>query len=140
MGHPNGLPKNHKESVPLRPIVSASGDPLDKLSWFVERILTQLLKYVPAHLPNTDTYLDRLKQTYPKGLPPDTIVFSLDVKNLYGNIPINEAIQSVMNLLAKHKESINLFGLSCPDVEPLLEPLADPGGGGHLGPWPPQSA
>ena len=115
-----GLPKNHKESVPLRPIVSACGDPLDKLSWFLERILTQLLKYVPAHLPNTDTYLDRVKETYPNGFPPGTTVFSLDVKNLYGNIPIDEAVQAAINLLKAHKESINLFGLSWLDVEPLL--------------------
>ena len=26
-----GLPKKHKDNVPLRPIVSACGDPLDKL-------------------------------------------------------------------------------------------------------------
>ena len=116
-----GLPKNHKASVPLRPIVSACGDPLDKLSWFLERILTQLLKYVPAHLPNTDSYLTRLRQSYPNGFPPDSIVFSLDVKNLYGNIPTDEAVQNVMNLLQAHKDSINLYGLSWLDVEPLLE-------------------
>ena len=116
-----GLPKNHKQSVPLRPIVSACGDPLDKLCWFLERILNQLLQFVPAHLPNTDAYLNRLKQTYPNGFPPGTTVFSLDVKNLYGNIPIDEAVQTVMNLLQAHKDSINLFGLFWLDVEPLLE-------------------
>ena len=94
--------------MPLRPIVSACGDPLDKLSWFLERILRQLFKYVPAHLPNTDTYLERVKETYPSGFPPGTTVFSLDVKNLYGNIPIDEAIQAAINLLKAHKESINL--------------------------------
>ena len=33
-----GLPKSHKKDIPLRPIVSACGDPLDKLSWFLEKL------------------------------------------------------------------------------------------------------
>ena len=48
-----GLPKSHKVDIPLRPIVSACGDPLDKLTWFLERIISQLLAFVPAHLKNT---------------------------------------------------------------------------------------
>ena len=75
---------------------------------------------MPAHLPDTDTYLQRLKQRYASGFPPGTIVFSLDVTNLYGNIPIDEAVQTVMNLLQEHRDSINLFGLCWTDVEPLL--------------------
>ena len=115
-----GLPKNHKETVPLRPIVSACGGPLDKITWFLDQILSQLVRYVPAHLPNTDTYLHRLRQRYPNGFPPGTIVFSLDVTNLYGSIPIDEAVQTVINLLQEHRESVNLYGLSWRDVEPLL--------------------
>ena len=48
-----GLPKPDKPGNPLRPIVSPCGDPLDKLSWFLQTILTQLLAFVPAHLSNT---------------------------------------------------------------------------------------
>lgn len=44
-----GLPKTHKANVPMRPIVSACDDPIDKLSWLLERIITQLLVFVPAH-------------------------------------------------------------------------------------------
>ena len=54
-----GLPKSHKTDIPLRPIVSACGDPLDKLTWFLERIISQLLVFVPAHLKNTyDSWTD----------------------------------------------------------------------------------
>ena len=65
-----GLPKTHKVCNPLRPIVSACGDPLDKLSWFLRCILTQLLSFIPAHLTNTQSYLTRMKDTFPDGLPP----------------------------------------------------------------------
>ena len=91
-----GLPKTHKSGNPLRPIVSACGDPLDKLSWFLHDILTQILQFIPAHLTNTESYLTRMKNLFPTGLPPNSIVFSLDVMNLYESIPIQAGINAVI--------------------------------------------
>ena len=85
-----GLPKTHKPNTPLRPIVSACGDPLDKLTWLLERVTTQLLAFVPAHLKNTEDYLHRLKSQFDSKFPDGTIVFSVDVTNLYGNIPTGQ--------------------------------------------------
>ena len=117
-----GLPKDHKPGVPLRPIVSACGDPLDKISQLLEKILNQLLKIVPAHLVNTDQYLRRLSDTYPGHmLPAGSIVFSVDVTNLYGSIPYHEAINDAKSLLEIHHQEINMFGLTIPDVTLLLE-------------------
>ena len=101
--------------------MSASGDPLDKLSWFLERIITQLLVFVPAHLQNTYDYLDRLHTKFPQGFPPGSIAFSVDVANLYGNIPTSEAISFVLDLIKRHTDKINLFGLTLNDVKTLLE-------------------
>ena len=116
-----GLPKDHKTNVPLRPIVSACGDPLDKISQLLEKILSQLLRFVAAHLTNTEEYLRRLSEKYPgHNLPPDSIVFSVDVTNLYGNIPYKEAIESAKCLLETHHQDIDMFGLDIPDVTHLL--------------------
>ena len=116
-----GLPKDHKPGVPLRPIVSACGDPLDKISQLVEKILSQLLQFIPAHLRSTDDYLRRLSDAYPEHmLPAGSIAFSIDVTNLYGNIPYQEAIESARKLLDLHQEQINMFGLSISDVVHLL--------------------
>ena len=117
-----GLPKDHKPGVPLRPIVSACGDPLDKISQLLEKILGQLLQFIPAHLSSTDEYLRRLSDAYPgRSLPPGTILFSVDVTNLYGNIPYEEATDSARRLLEAHHEDINMFGLEVPDVIHLLK-------------------
>ena len=70
-----GLPKTHKRGNPLRPIVSACGDPLDKLSWFLQCILTQILSLIPAHLPNTESFLTKLNAAFPEKLPPGSIIF-----------------------------------------------------------------
>ena len=115
-----GLPKSHKPDIPLRPIVSACGDPLDKLTWLLERIISQLLTFVPAHLQNTYDFLNRLDQKFPTGVPKDSILFTVDVANLYGNIPINEAIESTIKLIAKNKESIDLLGLDLDAIKHLL--------------------
>ena len=116
-----GLPKTHKAQIPMRPIVSACGDPLDKLSWLLERIITQLLVFVPAHLTNTYDYLTHLKEKFPSGLPKGAIAFTVDVNNLYGNIPTAEAIQSTIKMLQIHSSKVDLFGLTIPDVQKLLE-------------------
>ena len=51
-----GLPKTYKPNIPMRPIVSACGDPIDKLSWLLERMITQLLVFVQAQLTKTDDF------------------------------------------------------------------------------------
>ena len=116
-----GLPKTHKPSVPLRPIVSACGDPLDKLTWLLERIITQLLVFAPAHLSNTQDYLQRISTQFPGGLPAGSIVFSVDVTNLYGNIPTGEAIAATLRLIKRHIDKIDTFGLTLSDIEKLLQ-------------------
>ena len=116
-----GLPKDHKHGTPLRPIVSACGDPVDKLTWLLERIVTQLLPHVPAHLKNTSQFLDNISAQYPRGFDKGTILFSVDVVNLYGNIPKEEAIDSTMTLLDHHKHTVNTFGLDLPSIRKLLE-------------------
>ena len=116
-----GLPKNHKAGVPLRPIVSTCGGPTEKTSWLLERILNQLLDKIPAHLRNTEEYLKRLKDKYPDHqLPPNAIVFSIDVVNLYGSIPVTEGVSAVDEMLKEYKDEIDLCGLSTDDVTSLL--------------------
>ena len=113
-------PKTQKLDNPLRLIVAACGDPLDKLSWFLQLILGQLLQFVHTHLPDSDTFLSRFKQTFPTRLPDNSIVFTMDVWNLYGSIPMQEGIDSVMMLIHDNITKIDLFGLSFTDFHSLL--------------------
>ena len=116
-----GLPKDHKRDIPLRPIVSACDDPVDKLTCLLEKIVTQLLPYVPAHLKSTSQFFDKLSEQYPRGFEQGTILFSIDVVNLYGNIPIAEAIDGTITLLEHHTESKDTFGLDLDSIRQLLE-------------------
>ena len=61
-----------------------------------------------------------MKDAFPKGLPPGSIIFSLDVSNLYGSIPIKEGIDSVMLLVERNVTKVNMFGITPPDLRTLL--------------------
>ena len=45
-------------------------------------------------------------------LPAGSIVFSVDVTNLYGSIPYQEAINDAKSLLEIHHQEINMYGLT----------------------------
>ena len=117
-----GLPKDHKPGVPLRPVISACGGPTEKTSCLIERILNQLLKYVPTHLWDTRHFLDQLNEYQQKHTMPSSVIFfSIDVVNLYGSIPIDEAVEAVREKLQVHSADINMFGLTPDDVCTLLD-------------------
>ena len=80
-----------------------------------------MLPCVPAHLKNTYEFLEKLAEMYPTGFKQGTILFSVDVVNLYGNIPINEAIDATINLMSHHKERVETFGLDLAGIRELLE-------------------
>ena len=47
-------------------------------------------------------------------------MFSVDVTNLYGNIPTNEAITAILQLIKRHADKLDTFGLTLSDIEKLL--------------------
>uniref|UniRef100_A0A0K0DA15 Oxysterol-binding protein n=1 Tax=Angiostrongylus cantonensis TaxID=6313 RepID=A0A0K0DA15_ANGCA len=49
----------------VRPIISCVDGPTDRITWLITLVLTQLLKYIPAHLTNTQIFLDRLRNAQP---------------------------------------------------------------------------
>ena len=48
-----GLPKLHKNDIPIRPIVSACSSPTDGLSWIMDRMLQPILKDIPTIINNS---------------------------------------------------------------------------------------
>ena len=117
-----GLPKDHKPAVPLRPVVSGSGGPTEKTACLLETILKQLLSFVPTHLWDTKDFLTRvLDHCNSQPLSEADIFFSIDVVNLYGSIPVDEAIEAAKQKLDEHGQDIQTFGLSHNDICALLD-------------------
>ena len=57
-----GLSKDHKPNLPLRPVLSTCGSSTSKMSLVLERILNQLLPFIPAHLSSTAECINLLKE------------------------------------------------------------------------------
>ena len=114
-----GLPKDHKTGLPVRPVVSCCDGPTSNLSLLMERILNQLLPFVPAHLSSTTQCIQDLKH-YRIKLQKEHILVSLDVVGLYSNIPIADAIDAATQLLSQHQASVDMLDLTVEDVHKTL--------------------
>ena len=53
-------------------------------------------------------------------MPEGAIFFSIDVVNIYGSIPVAEAIDAVTEKLSTHIQEVDTFGLTTDDVKALL--------------------
>ncbi|VDM55386.1 unnamed protein product [Angiostrongylus costaricensis] len=93
----------------VRPITSCVDGPTDRITWFKNLILNQLLKHIPAHITNTQRFLDRLHDALPKSA---YVMESFDVTALYTNVSNDSAIQAIRKLLEQHKGAVNMYGFS----------------------------
>ena len=77
----------------------------------------QLLNYIPSHLPNTNSFLERLR-----GLRCNQKCFieSFDVSALYTNVSNDNALEAIHELLVENEGNINFHGLSITQVMVLL--------------------
>ncbi|XGW34592.1 hypothetical protein V3C99_018497 [Haemonchus contortus] len=101
----------------IRPIISCVGGPTDRISWFLNKIVGQLLRYVPSHLPNTNEFLDRLRSCK---LQENCVIESFDVTALYTNVNNDEALQAVSEMLDEHEAEVVTFGLSKVHIMALI--------------------
>ena len=79
------LPKIHKQNIPIRPVIKCINSPNCKVSKFITKIA------------------NKLKETK---ITDETQMASLDVQNLYTNIPIKETLFQFNNKLYEQKERI----------------------------------
>lgn len=93
--------KLHKQNIPIRPIVNNRSCPSYKLN----RKLNEILKsvYIYEENFNIKNSFELAQAIYNIDIPADARFASLDVKNLYTNIPIKETIDIIKNNLIKHK-------------------------------------
>ena len=89
-----GLAKVHKESVPMRPVLSMPGSPYFKIASKV----TEWLSVIPESKCqcNTKKVADQLKNLK---LEDGEVLVSFDVVSLYTNVPVKEAIKEAADRL-----------------------------------------
>ena len=89
------LPKIHKRlhNVPGRPVISNSGYYTENISSFLDHHLQPLAQAVKSYIKDTNEFLKKLR-SLPK-LPDDIILCTMDVVELYPNIPHEECLSAL---------------------------------------------
>ena len=96
-----GLPKIHKQGVPLRPIISSRGSATYETAKELAKILKPLVGKSPHHVQNNQDFLDSIKGIKIK---PEECIMSYDVSALFTSIPIEPAIQIIEQQLKDDKD------------------------------------
>ncbi len=82
-----GLPKIHKEGVPLRPIVSSINSVTYNIAKYVANILAPLVGNTPHHIQNSLDFVNKVKGLK---IEQDETMVSYDVTSLFTCIPTME--------------------------------------------------
>jgi hypothetical protein len=92
-----GLTKIHKENHPMRPVVSYINAPSYSLAKYINTLILQVTGFKPKYgIKNSIEFCNNLRNQTP---PDNSILVSFDVKSLFTNIPVNESIQYLKEIL-----------------------------------------
>ncbi|XP_062703746.1 uncharacterized protein LOC134286186 [Aedes albopictus] len=87
-----GLPKLHKEGRPLRPVVSTIGSATYQMAQYLAGVLENVVGKTEHHVKNSFEFA---KQITGMQIPEEHMLFSLDVKSLYTNVPVQYAMECI---------------------------------------------
>ncbi|XP_070518872.1 uncharacterized protein [Cardiocondyla obscurior] len=87
-----GLPKIHKETIPLRPTVSNIRGPAYQLARYLTKPLQELVGLNDSHIMNARDFVSKITDI---GLNNIDILVSFDVVSLFTNVPIQETIDII---------------------------------------------
>lgn len=87
-----GLPKTHKEGRPLRPVVSTIGSATYNMAQFLSNILGNIVGKTEYHVKNSFEFAEQVTGMQ---IPEGHVLFSLDVKSLYTNVPVEYALECI---------------------------------------------
>ena len=108
------------EKYKIRPIISACNGPTDKISWVLTKILSPILKMIPAHISNVYALLDKINSCNEDSSGNYSFA-SFDVEALYTNVDNNAATRALEEMLIQNEESINLYGFTVGAIIRLIE-------------------
>ena len=98
-------PKVHKEGHPGRPLVSSIDSPTSKISEYVDFHLQPFTETIKSYIKDTNHFLTELDKI-PAAQSKESYLVTLDVRSLYTNIPNEEGISVVKNLLQRKQSKL----------------------------------
>ena len=102
------LPKLHKDSLKVHPIVSTTNGPTENASAFLDRWLQPYMRRVKSHITNATELIHIL---WDLEISKDSYLVTLDIKSLYTNITHEEAIRTLLKIFEFHPLKVFLLDL-----------------------------
>ena len=112
------LPKIRKPETPLRPIVSAIGSPTYNLAKFVTSIISPLAGTTSSFVKNSKHFTEMISE---ESVNRDEVMVSFDVKSLFTNVPVGEALDVIHEKLIADDTLAERTALSPPQITKLLQ-------------------
>ena len=96
-----GLPKLHKDGIPLRPILASTGSFNYQSAVWLNKILMPLREH-DSNIKDTFDFQEKLSDMFNLT---SKILASFDVKSLFTNIPVDFTIQIILQKLFPDKST-----------------------------------
>ena len=91
-----GLPKVHKADIPMLPIVNTRGSPTYNLAQHLAGVIAPLTGKTSSFVKNAPHFVEKVNKLK---VPDSTIMVNFDVKSLFTNVPILEALHVIRRQL-----------------------------------------
>ena len=113
-----GLPKIHKENIPLRPIVSAYGSVTYEVAKLLAQTLQPLCGNTVHHVKNSTDFASSVLNTR---VTRNEVMASFDVVSLFTSVPLNEVLKLTNDLLLADSTLEERSTIPVIDIMRLLE-------------------
>ena len=113
-----GLPKIHKQGIPLRPIVSSTGTVTYNTAKELAKILKPLVGLSSHHVHNTKDFIDHIKEVR---MRPGESFISYNVTSLFTSVPIQPVLNIIHQRLTTDQNLKNRTSMTINHIINLLE-------------------
>ncbi|XP_076041906.1 uncharacterized protein LOC143025784 [Oratosquilla oratoria] len=117
-----GLPKVHKEGVPLRPIIAFRGSPTYNLARDLAKRLRPLVESSERMLRNSADFVERLRGV---NLGEDDCLVSFDVKAMFTSLPQGLIRQAAVSTVESSREFLDKSKLTAKELMGLVDLCLD---------------
>ncbi|XP_076041951.1 uncharacterized protein LOC143025824 [Oratosquilla oratoria] len=117
-----GLPKVHKEGVPLRPIIAFRGSPTYNLARDLAKRLRPLVESSERMLSNSADFVERLRGV---SLGEEDCLVSFDVKAMFTSLPQGLIRQAARSTMESNPEFLDKSKLTAKELMGLVDLCLD---------------
>jgi hypothetical protein len=101
----NAKIKIHKPEAPIRPVINNTNAPTHKLAKYIHQKLNDYIKLKHEYnIINTLQFTENIRK-----LNPDHRLLTMDIKDLYVNIPVNDTLLVTNKLLKENHRDKNII-------------------------------